>query len=249
MSNQPPDKHITPAEHEKAKALAAKTDLPIIPVQGRAGTEDKVRAFLEQKHAAAAQEETPPETVERATVSLDNPALDPNPEEQFVQSALIDLHKVGISDGEKDLFMKALLTDMPVTFKIELFGGQVVMEFRSRSMHEQQRVLDMIRLDQKEGLLPQDDPAMVFTRLQQYFVAIMLRRFNNDLFSDLEVKTTNTLEQDAPLIRKVFEEKVKPMSHLKWNAVLNGLRTFEEKCRQLSEHCANEDFWKPQGQG
>lgn len=220
-----------------------------IPIQVAPGTEDKVRAFLESKAVNAAKAEEAPPQVERATVATDNPALEPNPEDQFVQSALIDLRKVGISDGEKDLFMKALLTDHPVTFKIELFNGQVALEFRSRSMHEQQRVLDMIRLDQKENLIPNDDPAMVYTRLQQYFVAIMLRRFNNELFSDLEVKSTNTLEQDAPAIRKVFEEKVKPLSHLKWNAILNGLRIFEEKCRQLSEHCANEDFWKPQGQG
>jgi len=217
-----------------------------IPVKTAPGVEDKVRAFLQEKGAAVAAE-TPAPTIERVKAPEDKTFSTPAPEEQAVQTALIDIRAVTITEEEKDLFLKALLCDKPVELEITLFGGKLKFLFRSRSMHEQRRVLDVLHLDQEQQVLPSNEPALLFTRLQQYLASVMLRRINGDVFSELEIVPGNNIAADAELLRKVFADKVENMSHIRWTAVLNGLRIFEEKCRQLSEHCVNEDFWLPRG--
>lgn len=239
-----PTKHTSLEDHVKQQAAPAAAE-PTIPVTGSPGMDERVRAFLMEKGAPV--EPVSPPAPERAKVDADPIFSEPNPEEQAVQSALIDLRSVKVTDEDKDLFMKALLCDEPVTLKIILYGGRVNLTFRSRTMHEQRRVLDTLHLDQKAGTVADNDPALVFTRLQQYFASLMLRTFNDEPFSDLNLKPGKPVEEDAEALRKVFTEKFEGGGHIRWLAILNGLRTFEEKCRQLSENCANEDFWKPQG--
>jgi len=245
MPNTPP-----PAAHQTLKEFTDKQDgaveQPVIPAVMLPGVADKVREFLMSKGAKLDETATPP-PVERVKVDADPVFSEPNPEETAVQSALVDIRAVTVTEDDKALFMKAMLCDEPITLKIQLFGGRFSMVFRSRTMHEQRRVLDALRLAQKSGELASDDPALLFTRLQQYFTAMMLRSINDETFSDLNIVPGKTVDEDAKAIQKVFVEKLEGMHHIRWAAVLNGLRIFEEKCRQLSENCANEDFWKPQG--
>lgn len=224
------------------------TENPGIPVSASQSTEDKVRAFLQEKGAQAGQPAAPvAPTVERVQVPEDPTFKEPSPEEQAVITALVDVRAVKVSDDDKELYLKALLCDKPVELEIELYGGKLKLLFRSRTMHEQRRVLDVLHLDQEENLIPNNDPALLFTRLQQYLAAVMLRRINDELFSELDLKPGRDLKADAADLRKVFTDKLENMAHIRWTAVLNGLRIFEEKCRQLSEHCVNEDFWSPRG--
>lgn len=226
--------------------MSTDTNPPSIPVKTAPGVEDKVRAFLQEKGATVAAEATKP-APERIKAPEDTLFSEPNPEEEAVASALIDIRSVSITDEEKDLFLKALLCDKPVELDIVLFAGKLKLTFRSRSMHEQRRVLDVLHLDQEEQLLPGNDPALLFTRLQQYLTAVMLRRINSEVFSELELPPGKEVVADASALRKVFADKLEQMPHIRWTAILNGLRIFEEKCRQLSEHCVNEDFWSPRG--
>ena len=238
-----------PQAHQSLQDFIGKAepDAPVIPVTGLPGTEDKVRDFLISKGAQVAPAETPAPEVERTKVPVDPVFSEPNPEEQAVQTALIDLRSVAVTDEDKSLFMKALLCDTPVTLKVPMYDGKLVLTFRSRTMHEQRRVLDTLHLQQEDKSLPSNDPALVFTRLQQYFAAIMLRQINDAPFSDLDLVPGSTAKKDAKALHDVFTTKLEGMSHIRWLAILNGLRIFEEKCRQLSENCANEDFWKPRG--
>jgi len=218
-----------------------------IPVNAAPGVEDKVRAFLQEKGAAPSENPVAAPLPDRIKAPEDKMFSEASPEEESVASALIDIRAVTITDEDKNMFLKALLCDKPVELEISLFGGKVKLLFRSRSMHEQRRVLDVLHLDQEEKVLPSNDPALLFTRLQQYLAAVMLRRVNGEIFSELEITAGNPVKDDAVLLRKVFSDKLEQMPHIKWTAVLNGLRIFEEKCRQLSEHCVNEDFWSPRG--
>lgn len=218
-----------------------------IPVNAAPGVEDKVRAFLQEKGASISETAAPAPLPDRIKAPEDKLFSDPSPEDEAVSSALVDIRTVAITEDEKNMFLKALLCDKPVELDVELFGGKMKLTFRSRSMHEQRRVLDVLHLDQEEKILPANDPALLFTRLQQYLAAVMLRRVNGEIFSELEITAGNPVKDDAVLLRKVFSDKLEQMPHIKWTAVLNGLRIFEEKCRQLSEHCVNEDFWLPRG--
>lgn len=223
-------------------------ETPGIPVSTTPNIEDKVRAFLQEKGAQTSQPEAPAApAVERVKVPEDPTFSEPSPEEQAVITALVDVRAVQVTEDDKELYLKALLCDKPVELEISLYGGKLKLLFRSRSMHEQRRVLDVLHLDQEENVIPNNDPALLFTRLQQYLAAVMLRRINGDLFSELDLKPGRDLKADATDLRKVFADKLENMPHIRWTAILNGLRIFEEKCRQLSEHCVNEDFWSPRG--
>lgn len=213
-------------------------------------TSRKVAEFLAEKQAERSAAEQP----EPETKLAPDPVLSgDNPDEMMLRSAMTDFNQVTLSDEEKNLFIKALLTDTPVRLDIAHFNGQAVFSFRSRTMYEQKRVLDVLHFDIGEKVLPDNDPAQFYTRLQQYMAAVMLERVNGKIFSDFALvpeadsHTNESLQKDALTLRDFFNRKLATMGHIRWVATLNALREFEAKCRKMSEECINENFWKPQG--
>lgn len=192
--------------------------------------------------------EPPPQAKE--VIAPDLRGLEATPQDDLMTEALVDTEKLVITDLEKDLFMKAMLTDVPLRMRVELFGGQMWVDLRTRTTYEQKRVFDIVQLDREEKLFRDTDfPAMI-SRMQQYIMALQVERINDVLFSDLKLEEDKaTLLEDATKLRQFVKEKLSAKHQIKWSAMLNAARIFESKCARLSTMAANEDFWKPRTSG
>lgn len=215
-----------------------------------------VREFIEQKTGTAAAPITPTGDGGEVEVPVESPKINlpPNQEfdggdanQQFISEALAPVDRVSISDNEKELFLKAVLNDKPVRFPVSLYHGKMTIEVRSRSSHEQKRVFDILKQDQKDGLYDPADVAMMITRMHYYLGALMVERINGVVFSEMSLTPGTTLDQDVKVMRAVVEKLFEPIGSIRWTSILNALRIFEHKCAKMNSEAANEVFWSPQG--
>jgi len=178
----------------------------------------------------------------------------PNPNDTMLTEALIDTRQVDVTDVEKQLFVKALLNDTPIRLTIALLGGQFKVDIRSRSLHEQQRIFDVLNKDQSDGYIPNlqengkeiNDLALQVNMMNKYCMVLMIERVNGVLFSDLALDSKSTLAADREAMHKAIEDgPVRSVQGIRWTNLLNAMRIFETKCAKLSTEANNEDFWKP----
>ncbi len=226
--------------------------LPLKIPQDDAELQQHVAAFIATAGTPDAPAVAPspaPDAPPRVTIPPDTAHLaDPAPD-QFLTEALVDEKKIEITAEEKDLFVKAMLTDAPFKLTVKLFGGKLVAEMRSRSHYEQKRIFDLVNLDLREGKIKETDLAMMVSRSQEYCAGLMIERWNGKLFSEIVLKPGTSLEEDAKVMRQFYHDKVEAPGMLQWNAMLNAMRIFETKCAELSTMAANADFWTPRATG
>ena len=211
---------------------------------------EKVRAWtenykMEQEQIAqkATEQAPPPEEVRLP----DDPLLQGNAQEKAMETAMPTFKKVEVSEMEVDLYLKAVLNDKPVMLNIEVMGGNMNLKFRSRTMHEQERVLAVVRQDVKDKFIDESDAALAYTRLQQYCMCLQLLSINGENFSSLTLDPGSKFDKDVAELRSAFIQHLPGMSAVRWMALFEGLVTFESKCRKMAEECLNSDFWKPRG--
>lgn len=227
-----------------------------IPVVTDAKMQQAVDQFLReyQREPQPGEAQDEQEQQPRARIAEDPIVAQESPQDMYIREAAPDIQHAKPTTPEKDLYMKALLCDTPVQFPVVLFGGQLVLEFRSRTLVEQERILDVVKLDVEENIIPkstifpQGDPALIATKIQQYLTALMLRRVNDVGFSSLTLSAEESVKDSAVKLREFVQKHIARMSHIRWTGIFNGLRIFENKCRIMGEECYNEDFWKPRGQ-
>jgi hypothetical protein len=177
----------------------------------------------------------------------------PNPNDAMLTEALVSTEKITVTDIEKSLFVKALLNDEPVRFQVELLGGKLKVEMRSRTLHEQRRIFDVLNKDQSDGTIPPvqidgkaaPDLAYQITRLNQYCMAFMIERVNGELFSDLKLTKDCSVDDAQTKLHALVNEKIEGINGIRWSALLNAMRIFETKCAKMSTEANSEDFWKP----
>jgi hypothetical protein len=210
-----------------------------------------VKEFVAQKEG----EEAPPLEINEEGATT-KPRVNIPPDRTFdggdetqaiISEAFVPTKDIACTDMEKELFLKAVLTDSPIRLPIMFYNGKLKIEIRSRTVHEQRRCFDAVEMDKKDGLFGAEDLAMAVTRLHYYLAALMVERYDGQLFSELTIPTGNPVTDDVQKMRKFVTEKLEGMNQLKWSTILNALRIFEHKCSRLNTEAANEDFWKPHG--
>jgi hypothetical protein len=171
----------------------------------------------------------------------------PNPNDTMLTEALINTDKIEVSDMEKSLFIKSLLNDEPVKFQVSLFDGKLNVELRSRSLHEQRRIFDVLAKDQKDGIVNPEDLAYFVTRMQQYCMAIMVERVNGKLFSEVSISPDKNIEETQKILHAAVKGNIEALTGIRWTAITNAMRIFEAKCAKMGTEAANQDFWTPRG--
>jgi hypothetical protein len=172
----------------------------------------------------------------------------PNPQDVILTEALVSTDKVEVTDEEKSMFVKSLLNDTPILLTVSLMGGQMNVTLRSRTVHEQRRIFDVIEMDKLKGTISKDDLAYTVTRLQQYCMVLIVRRVNGNVFSEAEIPDGATVEEARQILHKAVDS-IQAKNSLRWTTLLNAMRIFEAKCAKLNTEAANSDFWTPREQG
>lgn len=167
------------------------------------------------------------------------------PDDAFVREALVPVDNIEVTDEEKRIYLKSLLTDTLTRFPIKMYGGEITYSLRSRSVFEQRRTLDILDWQMRNDELLKNNVAKQFDLIQQYFALIMVERINDKLFSELKLEEGYSIEEDYAKLEKTAKIAFSKMNNVIWTAMLNSMRMFEAKCAKLAENAVNEDFWKP----
>jgi hypothetical protein len=243
----PPNPAQTPAKPTFNDVTASESKPLAYQPQDEA-TAAKVKEFI-ATHATeeGAAPAAPGVPAPAAPVDLPpSPELAETQSEAFYSEALRNIENVTVDDKEKELFIKAILNDDHFRLTLPMYGGKLQVELRSRSHYEQRRVLDTVRLDQKEGEFPADgDITYHFDYVQKYCTVLMVERVNGVVFSDLILKAGGTVAEDAAVLRKAVKEKIEGLPNIYWNSILNAMRMFDRKCAIMNSRAADESFWKP----
>lgn len=242
----------TPAPSNIQKELAGAANVPLKFSPADPAVAEAVKQFMGEKtaeltpEAQAAQEQS---ETQSPKVSLPpNQEFDNgDPVGNYITEALTSLDKTEITGTDRELFLKAVLTDTPIRMTVSLYNGKFALEARSRSTFEQKRVFDVLKLDQKEKLIEDGDLAAIATRMHYYLAALMVERINGVLVSELTLAPGKPLEEDAAKLRAAADKLFETMTSLRWTSILNALRIFEHKCARMNSEAANGDFWNPQG--
>ena len=214
-----------------------------IQIEHTPATEAKVEAWLQehQGHNAPIVVEQPNEKIVLPKDVVEGPSTDAD----LMKEILPSEPKVTVTEDDETAFFKALLTDEPLSLNIPVYDGKLTFQFRSRTVHEMERVLATVREDIREKIISDGDAALAYTRIQQYCVCLQLLKLNKEGFSEAKLLSCSALEEDKLTLRSILRDKIFPMGQIRWLAVVKGLIVFETKCRILSERCLNTDFSMP----
>lgn len=171
-----------------------------------------------------------------------NQIFDAKSSMDMFNEALVDVTDIEVSESERENFLKSVLFDTPITFEISLMGGNLKVLIRSRSVDENQRVLNLLEKKLADGSTDLNTPDKYFLALQRLHASLAIQKINGERFSKWEDDSWN--EED--LDKFVIENFQKSKSASRWMILINSLRVFEAKHAKLAEECVNEDFWKPQ---
>jgi hypothetical protein len=167
----------------------------------------------------------PEENVEVPKSSMFNES----PKENMLRDVLADIEGIEPSTTDKQMYLKAMLNDVPVKLDVNLCGGRVVVAVRARTTWEQSCIYEAVRLDTEEKLI--DGMASVILQLQKY--------------GSVSLENKSTLEDCVTLLRSKRAEIMDGMNTPKWSLLLNALRVFETKMATMGSECLNENFWEP----
>ncbi len=157
----------------------------------------------------------------------------------------LDPSQAEVTDTDKDIYLRAVLTDTPVELTVSMYSGKWNAVVRARTVYEQQRVFDILRWEMENKHLTQGDVAMYVHRLHEYLALVMIKRVNSAIFVDLELKQGSSLEEDSKKLRELVVNKFDSTSQVRWMVIWNTLRIFETKMAKLGSMALNQDFWKP----
>jgi len=148
------------------------------------------------------------------------------------------------TDADKEIFLKAVLNDEPVVLKIELLGGNCVVEVRSKSTWEQSLTYEAALEDQDKKVVSDYYQAMI--QMQKYGAVVQIQKINDKIFSTSEFKKPDgDWKPQREELRKLMSDKMESMNNARMTLLLNALRIFEYKLSEMTAFCNDGDFWEP----
>ena len=147
-----------------------------------------------------------------------------------------------LTQGEKERFFKCVLNDSPFTDTISLFDGQMLVEFRTMTVQENNDVVAQIVADRVSGTAQDNDA---------YFITLATYRLSQCLVSidgkpaKLPLKEAFATNVDSTDTYVAYRAKTfKSWSTFKLSAFLDAFRAFEMKVIKLTGEVQNKNYWK-----
>lgn len=165
----------------------------------------------------------------------------------IMSSGLVDERLMQVTDADKHIYLKSLLTETPLELDIPLFNGQLVLTIRSRTLWDQQMITDILHADfyaGKELTISPNEVDRCAHVNQQYLAAIMVRKINGITFSDVDLGQ-HPLAECRKLMEAFILSKLVGMQAVKWTAIANAIRIFESKSARMATEANNDSFWPP----
>jgi hypothetical protein len=152
---------------------------------------------------------------------------------------------IEVTEQDKQDYLRAVLNDEPVVFKISLCGESVKVKLRARTAWEQSLVYEAVFQDQEMKIVNEFRQGVI--QLQKYSAVLMVQEINGRLFSNekFEKKGGDDWQKDVDRLRELVTEKIDAMDGAKLTLILNALRIFEFKLARIGTQCLSGNFWNP----
>lgn len=156
----------------------------------------------------------------------------------------VDNTPVVVTDQDKSLYFKSLLTDSPLELDVKLdIGEGFNLTFRSLNNNDFEIVYLAINKYSEEGKIP--GASQYATKVQQCAVALQLVKYNNISQRYVKLDSQSPVEKQIADLRNYVDNEISNWSWPKWQLVVTALRVFETKLSICNENVRNGNFWKP----
>ena len=156
----------------------------------------------------------------------------------------VDNTPVVVTDQDKSLYFKSLLTDSPLELDVKLdIGEGFNLAFRSLNNNDFEIVYLAINKYSEEGKIP--GASQYATKVQQCAVALQLVKYNNISQRYVKLDSQSPVEKQIADLRSYVDNEISNWSWPKWQLVVTALRVFETKLSICNENVRNGNFWKP----
>lgn len=216
-------------------------------------------AFIKEKDENIVQEVKGPPPPPEVKKSLPNevvtpdPRLDPNNPtiDDRIQSSLYD-PDVKVTELEKNLYLKAVGNDVPVTFDIEIPSVKMRCRLRTRNNAENDTIQQALFIDQDKNIIR--DSISYVTRLHRYIAVMSVVSWSIGGGKTHTVETFKIepeddgsfdLNRSAENLRNAAGQLSMGMQGPAWSMVLKALRIFDSKMVIIARNISDPDFWEP----
>jgi hypothetical protein len=153
---------------------------------------------------------------------------------------------IALTEREREVFLKALLTDTPVVLTLTLPGlSQMPFTLQTRTNVEQHTIFAALEADERDKRLTGTTDWLQW--LQYYGAAFQVLRVGPRTFTPPSVDTTTKPEVAQAALRAYVETNFMAMSVMKWHLMVNALRLFDAKTNLASNELLTRDFSQPAG--
>ena len=140
---------------------------------------------------------------------------------------------IEVTEEEKSLFMKGVLTDSPILFKMKGLGDALTVEFKTRTQDETAKIFEQLKVDIKEKIF---DTELSYARtLRLYTLAVQCVSISGE-------KRPDWAEIGLKTAVKFFTDLKNENVLVIYTAMLEE---FEKKIAHLNSQLLNGSFWKP----
>lgn len=236
----PPDVHVDPAE---VNALLA---------GGTADIKQGVPLNLKPDDLGLAVSSPGPAAGEKKEVPTDptfNPAAPTDgvvTRKALIEQTEIDPKLLELTEEEKKIFLKAVLTDAPAALDIALPGlPDTPIVLRTRNNYEQSAIYAALEVETSGRA---NTIQKYLTWLQFYALAFQLERFGKEVFPGLSYEQPpKNKEQMVAEMNAYVEEHFLGLSVVKTELLITAARIFEAKMTAAVSAMVNRDFSQPAG--
>lgn len=146
-----------------------------------------------------------------------------------------------VTQEEKILFYKAMLSDQPFVLTESLLAGGLQLELRALSVDDQMQVYDQLKKDQFNNLLTNDSNYL--TALTCYRLALSVSKLNGTaLFTDEVELDDDGKPKESVLTHRT--KKIKAWPVFKVSAITEAFKKFEDKIVELTNAVMDPSFWE-----
>lgn len=172
---------------------------------------------------------------------------------------------VDVTADEKDIYLKAVLFDKPVTFDIPVLDGRLMVKVRTLDETEEALVTAAVRLADAayraaEGLTEKQAPTgmMLYVTWMQRFKTLLRVVEYTPVLDDQKHGETKRMPQLKKTARSTSEQMAKQllehaetvfgkMNPALYTALITAVRVHELKFTLCSTKAASRNFWSPAG--
>ena len=153
---------------------------------------------------------------------------------------------IALTENEREIFLKALLTDTPVVMTLTLPGlKQMPFTLQTRTNVEQHTIFSTLDADERDKRLAGTMDWLQW--LQYYGAAFQVLRVGDRIFNPPKVDANTKPEIAQAELRAYVETNFMKLSVLKWHLLVNALRLFDAKTNLASNELLTRDFSQPAG--